>query len=118
MRKLKLLTKYRHFKAKEYMVLGVSKPIASYFAWMFVDSQVIPVQHTEEDARMNVFILTDYESTKYNHWEGNESRDLVIYMALYDDFKVYARPYNMFMGLVDKEKYPKVKQKYRFEEIE
>ena len=64
----------------------------------------------------------------YKHFKGHiykvialaiDSEDLskkVIYENI-DDGKVWVRDYDMFNSLVDKEKYPDVKQEYRFEEV-
>ena len=63
----------------------------------------------------------------YRHFKGNlyqiiavgehtETEEImVVYQALYTPFKIYIRPYNQFVSYVDKDKYPEVIQKKRFE---
>ena len=72
---------------------------------------------------------------KYRHFKGKlykvldivfdsesnndeEYKKVVIYQALYGDNLKWARPYDMFNSLVDKEKYPDVEQEDRFEEVD
>ena len=43
---------------------------------------------------------------------------MLMYRALYDDFDLYVRTYDMFVEKTDKKKYPLVEQEYRFQLIE
>lgn len=83
------------------------------------------VQHfkceTVEDKEHSMEYLYIIEAIA-THTETNEK--LVVYRALYKNeekgvhFNVFAKPYDMFMAEVDHEKYPHIKQKYRFEKFE
>ena len=61
-------------------------------------------------------ISIGYDSENYDENNPDKSR-LVVYENV-DTKEVWIRPYDMFNSLVDKEKYPDIKQEYRFEEIE
>lgn len=70
---------------------------------------------------------TDLLKGIYKHFKGDyylvedvvldsETKEpYVYYRGLYGKVESYVRPYEIFMSLVDKEKYPEVTQKYRFE---
>ena len=63
-------------------------------------------------------IFTHFKGKKYQiltlatHSETGEK--YVVYQAMYDDFKSYVRPYDLFMSETDREKYPDTPYRYRF----
>lgn len=63
----------------------------------------------------------------YRHFKGDyylvedvahcseDGEEYVIYRKLYGDGALWIRPKTMFLGEVERDKYPEAKQKYRFE---
>ena len=63
---------------------------------------------------------------KYRHFKDHiitviaiakDSEDLHKVVVYDYDGEIWVRPYDMFVSEVDHEKYPEIKQKYRFEKI-
>ena len=65
-------------------------------------------RHFKNDFYLVVGVAQDSESNK----------QFVIYRCLYGDGQLYVREKEMFLSKVDKNKYPNVKQEYRFELVE
>ena len=47
--------------------------------------------------------------------DSETKNEMVLYQGLYGEQLRYVRPKDMFLSEMDREKYPNVKQKYRFE---
>ena len=47
--------------------------------------------------------------------DSETGKKMVIYRALYEENTLFVRDKDMFLSEVDHEKYPNIKQKYRFE---
>ena len=78
--------------------------------------RIIEIGKTYRYFKGNLYKVIDivFDSESNN---DEEYKKVVIYQALYGDNLKWARPYDMFNSLVDKEKYPNIPQKYRFEEV-
>ena len=66
---------------------------------------------SEEEKSQNKYLYCIQSVAK--HTETGEK--MVVYQAMYSPFQTYVRPLDMFLSKVDNEKYPDIKQKYRFE---
>ena len=81
------------------------------------------VQHFKRETLSNPGNLYLYKILAFaEHTETKEM--LVIYQALYKDpsknidYTIFARPMDMFMSEVEYDKYPDIKQRYRFEKYD
>ena len=58
-----------------------------------------------------------YEVVSWARHSETDER-YVVYRALYGSCETWVRPYAMFMEELDREKYPHIEQKFRFEKYE
>ena len=50
--------------------------------------------------------------------DSETQEEMIVYRALYGERGIWVRPKAMFLSKVDREKYPDVRQEYRFEKVE
>ena len=73
---------------------------------------ILKIKGTYKHFKNNYYILEDVA-------ENSETgENYAVYRQLYGNNKLYIRPLDMFLSKVDREKYPNVKQEYRFEYVE
>ena len=70
---------------------------------------ILKIKGVYKHFKNNYYILEDVA-------ENSETGEMyAVYRQLYGDNKLYIRTLDMFLSKVDREKYPNVKQEYRFE---
>ena len=77
------------------------------------------VSEEQLEKEPNIYLYEIIGSAKYT----DTGEKLMLYKPLWDEeyskeVNYIARPMDMFVSEVDYEKYPKIKQKYRFEKVE
>lgn len=112
---------YKHFKGMHYATMCCSKFIKSDDFFKLIEEGNVKFNG---DTRMSAFYSEDFSieidlykiKDKYYHIDENIPKELVVYRPLYPfRYSTVARPKDMFLSKVDKEKYPDVRQEYRFE---
>lgn len=123
-RKLKYPYIYKHFKGGFYVTIGISKSVA-YFElnkslfefdnyYLVVENSFNAV-HTETN---DIVVIYKDSDGNFYHQKEIDHEKLVIYKYLYNGTGAFARPIDIFLSKVDKEKYINTTQEYRFEELE
>ena len=120
---LKLNAVYKHFKHTDkdplnylYITICTAERINDENIQINNLQSMFSIEYTEIDNKIIDIYYNKEENKFYYYDEENIIKDtLVIYKSLYDNHITYGRPLDMFIGKVDKEKYPDIKQEYRYE---
>ncbi len=119
--KPKVLERWRHFKGNEYQIIAhVNFTEHNKFYDYELEPLVKALKVTGQEKMMTVERTKDDSYVfrdKDIDWADAGSNHYVLYQALYGEHRFFLREYNDFMGKVDKQKYPEVTQKYRFERV-
>ena len=105
---------YRHFKNKYYATMGIVKPVEGDIIQKLIGKPNVIMFEAEHTETGDIILIVRHKKIFYisNKYVKDT---VVLYKSLYDGHIPYIRPLTMFASEVDHEKYPDVKQKYRFE---
>lgn len=103
---------YKHFKGKYYATMGITKTIEKkQFSELLDKPNIIFFEAENTEKQYSKMLIIRYKGIFY----VQRKETFVLYKSLYDGHEAYARPLEMFKSEVDKEKYPNIEQKLRFE---
>lgn len=109
---------YRYFKNKLYVTMGVSKSIdkkSAIYKYIMDGKSNILASLTRYHGKNKIIPVYKVEGNWYHVLEESEG-ELVIYKDLYECSSIpYIQPINLFLSEIDRNKYPRIKQEYRFE---
>lgn len=123
-RKLKIPAIYKHFKHTEdgplnnymYATMGIAKPVEGEIIYRLMSKPNVTIFESKHTETGDIILIVRHKKIFYVSNKYVEDT-VVLYKSLYDGHIPYARPLEMFLSEVDHNKYPNVKQKYRFEEV-
>lgn len=87
------------------------------------------IRENNEELEFTTIFEDEENASLFKHFKGNiykivtfakdseDLKEMVIYQGQYEDNPCWVREKNDFFSLVNKEKYPNVTQKYKFEKI-
>ena len=70
--------------------------------------ETVSAEELEKDPMLYLYEITGIAQ------DTETGRELMVYRALYGTKQLYARPLDMFLSPVDRDKYPSLRQVYRF----